>query len=176
MIQTDHEGLQRFHCHHWTSGYRSVLACLMCPWHRAELCQGTLAWPWGSSSPGQNWGWLRDRTLQRGNFRQSTSSDPKTHPEEPDHPGFPCTSRKVFVSLVPSKLLVQLSLRVCRVFEGIGPLIVWKQRFNHKSCQALPLLSFISQTECPRVMYSSNGYWFKLWAFYKIRNYYLLFK
>lgn len=31
MVKTEHEGLQRLHCHHGTPGYRSVLACLMCP-------------------------------------------------------------------------------------------------------------------------------------------------
>lgn len=31
MVKTEHEELQRFHCHHGIPGYRSVLACLMCP-------------------------------------------------------------------------------------------------------------------------------------------------
>lgn len=35
--------------------------------------------PWQSSRAGQ----------QRGYLRHSMSSDPKSHPEEPDHPGFP---------------------------------------------------------------------------------------
>lgn len=135
-----------------------------------------------SSSPGQS-SWVRvaegQDPWQRGHFKQHEqwpkNSLRRARPPWLANWAFRGTS-KVFVSLVPSKLLVQLSLRLCQVFEGIAHLIVWKQRFNHKSCQALPQLSFISQTECPQVMYSSNGYWFKLWAFYKIRNYYLWFK
>lgn len=129
---------------------------------------------WRSSSPGQN------LCQQRGHFIQNTSSDPKIHPEEPDHPGCPADPLQAPGERSLSHLSPVSSLcnhhQECQVFEGVCHLIVWKQRFNHKSCQALPELSFISQTQCPRVMYSSNGYWFKLWAFYKIRNYYLWFK